>query len=259
MVLSNGPIRKWWEILVKTVKSMDRQVLIIHDYSAFEWSSSDSEIESDSIERESESGPNSDEIWWPILKLIFGYTIYMVPIWLLFTIFSFKISKTFVCHNLHAPFLLNNDLHPSPFVEENGNSIDLSFEELYQLRLKSVPYKSIWNLTSISDLLQQYNYAGYHDICIHTPRCFSCQKTEGRSERPMPPMTSAEKRLKRPGRPNEGGLNKRGSNVKGPNVKGRNRGRPIGQGPKLYQVDVGYDFKNSFGGLDCNNHLLTTI
>ena len=78
VILSNGPIRKWWEILVKTVKSMDRQVLIIHDYSVFEWSGS--EIESDSIERESESVPNSEEIWWPILKLIFGYTIYMVPI-----------------------------------------------------------------------------------------------------------------------------------------------------------------------------------
>lgn len=127
MVLSNGPFKKSWKIFLRTIKSMIHQLLIIHDNSVFEWKDS-----------------KAEEMWWAILKMILGYTLYMAPIGFLFIIFSMASSKESVCRNLYAPFLLDNNQIPSPFVHEDGNITNLSFSELYDLRKTYGSGKELW-------------------------------------------------------------------------------------------------------------------
>ena len=136
---------------------------------------------------------------WPgVVRIIFGYILYVVPLCSLLTLFMFGNSKFTLCHLPKATFLLDNDVAPhvnlsilyqarqsiahelilnepakqhSPF-EYQDNNILLTWD--YQGR-STLPasYRryQYWPLENIGDLIKQFNYVGFHDLCIY-PRMY---------------------------------------------------------------------------------------
>ena len=122
-----------------------------------------------------------------VVRLICGYIIYLMPIGLLLTAFSLIRFNIPLCRKLHAPWLLDNTATPAPFILENGKSENISFPDLKTARetygagkdvsaggmvwkdiqLNPTSKEKVMNLDGIPDLLRQYNFVGYHDICIY--------------------------------------------------------------------------------------------
>ena len=111
-----------------------------------------------------------------VLILVIGYILYVLPICGLITLSLFGHTTSMVCKPLNATFLLNNDVVPV-----------VNMSNLYRLRQvleqKSKEFvgsagglvwdsggyrrHNYWPIENITDLINQYNYIGLHDICIY--------------------------------------------------------------------------------------------
>ena len=125
--------------------------------------------------------------FWRMGKLALGYFFYILPTAAIGYLFLFIKTKSFVCQEMKAPFLLDNSYNPS-----------VNMTELYQLRInyfyeKYTPGDTSYKMESsrvlrwdvfnedgyrfqkylpfetIDDLIYQFNYVGYHDVCIYPP------------------------------------------------------------------------------------------
>ena len=164
LVLSDSPIQNFPINVFRTIKTMKEQLLIIYDVSVF-------------------TGRNRDMSWREMLKLVIGYTLYIVPVGVLFAVLSNGRFDRVICQKMNAPFLVDNSATPMPFLTQNGQTNYISLDEMNQLRCQynmtrmrcdedmvwGYKYFSIpqMKLDNIEDLLEQYNYVGFHDMCIY--------------------------------------------------------------------------------------------
>ena len=168
VALSTEPFKKFAKTISNSVKSMAEQIVLIYDLSLFPENPLD--------------GMGLSVL--NVSRLILGYIIYMLPIGLLLTAFSFFSFNVPLCRQLHAPWLLDNTAIPAPFVLESGELRTISFSEFKTAKdwseedypkftnfptinqaIKDQP-RSV-SLNDIPDLLMQFNHAGFHDICIY--------------------------------------------------------------------------------------------
>ena len=165
------------------MRSMKYQLVVLHDISLFK----------------KKSTKCISLSWWWVIKLIIGYIAYVTPIIVIGLIFSFAYIDVSLCRPLKAAFLLDNDAKLAGNVswstiytqrkDLDGNQRKDAFYNNGGLLWDAagfnsnptpdpdtgiVPEKNLtrgyrfqehWPLNSIDDLLNQYNYAGYHDIC----------------------------------------------------------------------------------------------
>ena len=119
--------------------------------------------------------------WWKIPKLSLSFMVYLLPSVALLSVLSFGRSNMTLCHPMQAPFLFDNTFVPA-------NNLD--FEELYRQRHiygwnkdnyyyypngqlvwnadwggEFIHYEQYWNFSSLNDLIKQFNFVGYHDVC----------------------------------------------------------------------------------------------
>ena len=128
--------------------------------------------------------------WWKIPKLSLSYMAYLLPTVAILSIISFSKTNLILCRPLKVEFLLNNSFVP-------GNKI--AFDELYRQRLTygeslesdrykenghlvwndlttsplkdpltglhGPHYQQYWNFSSLDNLIDQFNFVGYHDVC----------------------------------------------------------------------------------------------
>ena len=160
------------------LRSMRYQLVVLHDISLFE----------------KESTKCISLSWWRVIRLTLGYMAYVTPIIILGLTFSFVEFNVTLCRPLKVEFLLDNtaklarnvswstlytlrkDLDDpkdpkDPFYNDGGLLWDAhgytKRERIVDIRKLTEGYRfgKHWPLNSIDDLLNQYNYAGYHDIC----------------------------------------------------------------------------------------------
>ena len=135
--------------------------------------------------------------WWKLPKLALSFMIYLLPTVAILYILSFGRLNMTICHPMKAPFLVDNT-----FVPANN----LNFEELYRQRqgeqqefdmpefemplelamafchnqnlawngvefaeewFFSFHCQQYWNFNNLNDLIKQYNFVGFHDVCNH--------------------------------------------------------------------------------------------
>ena len=122
--------------------------------------------------------------WWKIPKLSLSYMVYLLPTVALLSIISYGKTSLILCRPLEAGFLLNNSFVPANNIE---------FDELYRQRqaygesletnghrsngqlvwnaytfnrpLSNTHYQQYWNLSNLDNLIDQFNFVGYHDVC----------------------------------------------------------------------------------------------
>ena len=138
--------------------------------------------------------------WRGVVRLIVGFVLYILPICGFLTLLLFGNAKITLCRLPKAKFLLDNNVVP-----------DVSLSSLYHTRRSFAqeillkhptweylqpkqwghgllvwdspvdgfypgnrdPYRRFkyWPLKNITDLIKQFNYVGYHDVCIY-PRIY---------------------------------------------------------------------------------------
>ena len=132
--------------------------------------------------------------WRGVVRLIVGFVLYILPICGFLTLMLVGNAKITLCRLPKATFLLDNNVVP-----------DVSLSSLYQTRRSFAqeillkhptweytttkhhgghgllvwdfkarpgyrdPYRRFkyWSLENITDLIKQFNYVGYHDVCIY--------------------------------------------------------------------------------------------
>jgi len=144
---------------------------------------------------------------WPgVVRILFGYILYAVPICGLLTLFMFGNSKFTLCHLPKATFLLDNDVVPSvnlsilyqarqsrahelilnepvkehtPTEYTDGGNILLNWD--YKTRPEyhdNYRRYEYWPLENIDDLIKQFNYVGFHDLCIYPRTQYDVSNTK---------------------------------------------------------------------------------
>ena len=137
-----------------------------------------------------------------IVRIVVGYYLYALPVCGLVSLSLFAQTDLTLCKSLNAPFLLDSDVSPvvnlssfyhtrKSFGEAKITDLDLfngegglvwdftpcillgdKCEQPITYEENSYRKFKYWSLESISDLIEQYNYMGLHDICIY-PRTYS--------------------------------------------------------------------------------------
>ena len=135
--------------------------------------------------------------WWKLIRLSLGYFLYLVPTVILLSGMAFGRSSLTLCRPMQASFLLDNTTAPANNISlqelylqrqtygEQANLITYSYEQngqllwnAWQRRLPGpLPgyveeyydsqhnYKKYSNLSSLQDLIEQFNHVGFHDVC----------------------------------------------------------------------------------------------
>lgn len=161
MVLTNGPINK--STFYHVIRSLQYQLVVLYDTSLFEIKTAEKQIKMS---------------WRRVRGVIIGYAVYMLPIVALGLVFQFGEPNVTICRPLKATFLVNNEANLCGYS---------SLSEIYSQRRTFVSDKDpfmdngglLWDqhegyrfqeyfpLNNTADLIDQFNYAGYHDICIY--------------------------------------------------------------------------------------------
>jgi len=131
--------------------------------------------------------------WWKIPKLALSFMFYLLPTVAILSVISFGTTNKTLCRPMKAEFLFNNSFVPA---------FNMDFETLYRQRqiygelheLKPKRYASgvtvypkyeangqlVWNakkeswtpryhkylnFSSLDNLIYQFNFLGYHDVC----------------------------------------------------------------------------------------------
>ena len=160
------------------LQSMRYQIVVLYDLSLFR-------------------GRNKSEqqASWPgVLRILIGYILYILPICGLMILFKFGKAEFTMCRSLEANFLLDNDVVPAHNMSMLYRERILLAEKLknealenhldawdyiggnggliwdYQMKVytpKAYRKEKYWPLENITDLINQFNYVGFHDICIY--------------------------------------------------------------------------------------------
>ena len=124
-----------------------------------------------------------------VVSIVLGYILYVLPICGLVILSMFGHTTSMVCRPLNATFLLDNDVVPvfnmsklyrlrqvleQEIIESDFSSqvtpIDNSAGGLmwnYDHTQFGYRRNNYWPIDNITDLIKQYNYIGFHDICIY--------------------------------------------------------------------------------------------
>ena len=137
---------------------------------------------------------------WPgVLRIVVGYILYVLPVCGLVTLSIFGHTKFTLCRLPKATFLLDNDVLPVVNMSTLYRQRQLFAQEIIEINpgyanvylryqdgegLLTWDYKATndqrrdsyrrykyWSMENITDLLTQYNYVGFHDVCIY-PRVY---------------------------------------------------------------------------------------
>ena len=122
--------------------------------------------------------------WWTVPKVSLSFMMYLVPTIIILLVLSFAKTNLLICRPIKASFLLDNNAVPAIDFEElyrqkqtygepfdhPGMDTTLEYEENGGLVWNSGGYnpnhfKKYWNFNNINDLIKQYNFVGYHDVC----------------------------------------------------------------------------------------------
>ena len=173
------------------LQSMRYQMVVLYDLSLFRGDKKDNKSS------------------WPgVVRIVVGYILYVLPICGLVTLFIFAHAKLTLCRSPKATFLLDNDVVPAVsmsslyqarqlFAEEvikknpawefnslkyqDGNGLlEWNYDTRSDRHWKPYRKFNYWPLENITDLIEQYNYVGFHDMCIY-PRIYSDQSNIGRT------------------------------------------------------------------------------
>ena len=132
-----------------------------------------------------------------VVRIIVGYILYALPICGLVTLFIFGHANLTLCRSPRAKFLIDNDVLPAvnmsnlygkrqsfahellrnhsdwernPFKYTGGTGLlGWDFDSIGNR--PSYRKNKYWPLDNITDLINQFNYAGFHDMCIY-PRLY---------------------------------------------------------------------------------------
>ena len=104
LFLTNRKINR--KTIIHMIKSTTYQLVIIYDLSLF-----------------NQTVGNESKRFWRFCKMTIGYLFYVLPIGIIGYLFLVINSKSFICREMQAPFLLNNSYNPA---------VDMN--ELYELR-----------------------------------------------------------------------------------------------------------------------------
>ena len=113
--------------------------------------------------------PNEQASLFDILRIACAHAAYLILPIVLFIILTYASNPGIICSPLAAPFLLNNNYAPK-----------LSLPHLFEARQKtgkqlfwdSATQRKIWKgnywkFENIQDLLNQFNFVGFHDVCVY--------------------------------------------------------------------------------------------
>lgn len=119
--------------------------------------------------------------WSGMGRLLFGYTLYVLPLFGFGTLLMWGQLNVTLCRPLSATFLVDNEVVPilnmsslyqsrqlfgqEQVTYEEGGEGKLLWDEGFGYR-----QHQYWPLDNITDLIKQYNYVGYHDVCIYLHR-----------------------------------------------------------------------------------------
>ena len=136
--------------------------------------------------------------WRGVLRIIVGYILYVLPICGLISLFIYGNPNFTLCRVPKSTFLLDNEILPSvdmatlyearqSFAQDlilhnpGSDFMAFSYQDNFGLLVwdaairrnvrQSYRRYKYWPLENIKDLITQYNYVGFHDICIY-PRLF---------------------------------------------------------------------------------------
>ena len=113
--------------------------------------------------------------WRKVPKLSLSFLVYLLPSVALLSVLSFGKTNMTVCHQMKTRFLVDNTFVPG---------YNLDFEKLYRQRQSYGEgqvwvnqsdenaqllwnYQTYWNFSSLDNLVDQFNFVGYHDVCNH--------------------------------------------------------------------------------------------
>ena len=129
--------------------------------------------------------------WWKIPKLALSYMVYFLPTVAILSVISFGKTDMTLCRPMKAEFLFNNSVVPA---------FNMDFDTLYRQRqiygerfysgsfqgndqlvwnVKNVEvkycyqkycYQKYFNFNNLHNLIDQFNFVGYHDVCNYPKR-----------------------------------------------------------------------------------------
>ena len=142
--------------------------------------------------------------WRGVLRILVGYILYVLPICGLITILIHGNASFTLCRVPKSTFLLDNDVLPSVnmatlyearqsfaqdlIVHDPGSDyIAWSYMDGWGLLLWDYapqrryrqPHRryKYWPLENINDLIKQFNYVGFHDICLYPRNVYDTAET----------------------------------------------------------------------------------
>jgi len=124
------------------------------------------------------------------VRFTVGYGISLMPMGLLVLFYTYFSVDITICSDLKSKFLLDNGAnlanglnfsdvydarkryHRGSFVLQPGefNHMGRINDLMWRNESKSpghIGHSPYWPLNNIADLINQYNFVGYHDICIY--------------------------------------------------------------------------------------------
>ena len=140
------------------LQSMRYQLVVLYDLSLFK----------------EQNKPDQKSSWRGVVRIVIGYFSYVLPMVALITLSIRGQGEWTVCTSLNAPFLLDNEVVPVVNISNLYQSRklfakrkrDWSAMMVWDLWKSERAYQ-YWPLENITDLIMQYNYVGFHDICIY--------------------------------------------------------------------------------------------
>ena len=165
MCLFENSHKNWAHALRHVVRSMKRQLVVLYDITLFNENSNMDKYHS----------------WFGIGRLLLGYTFYVLPL------FGFGILsmcgqlQVTLCRPLNATFLVDNEVVPFVNMSNLYESRQLLAKEkigwndildgegglVWDYGNQGYRRHQYWSFDNITDLIKQYNYIGYHDVCIY--------------------------------------------------------------------------------------------
>lgn len=173
MCLFEGSTKNFANALRHVVQSLSVQLVVLYDLTLFKTTSNVCKSHS----------------WSGMGRLLLGYTLYVLPLFGFGTLFMYGQLNGTVCRPIKATFLVDNEITPAHNMSELYQSRQLIGEEKGIEKFLDVfnakgglawDYSrysgnrdaifreyQYWPFDNITDLIKQYNFIGYHDVCIY--------------------------------------------------------------------------------------------
>ena len=129
--------------------------------------------------------------WWKIPKLALSFMVYLLPTVAILSVISFGQTNKTLCRPMKAEFLFNNSFVPAfnmdfdtlyrqrqiygelheikwyqwPDVMELNGQMVWNAKEQEGYSVITPRYHKYLNFSSLDNLIDQFNFLGYHDVC----------------------------------------------------------------------------------------------